>query len=764
MGGDYVSRSRARRCEQALQARTAIVSSAIFTIAIASLASGCGGGEEPLRDDSSGSGGRKSHSTEQPDAGGFSNPSHTPPRLNPDAAMQEEGKPVILESLRIEPEDAVLDVDAGDKGKLGYKVFGKLEGATDEVDITHRTVFYVPDNWRIGGFDAASPTFVTNDKEPRGGMLTVQATAGNSDGSTIQIETSLTVRYHGRPKDPRDDGTGAFDVPKNPGKVFDKAKSNKARNPELVYPNDGVVLPPNLHRLSVHFRPGSTDNELYEVSLDSSGVDLVYYVRCGTPVADGCVLELDGDSFQLLADSNRDGTPVQLQVRGTDDDGKAVGSSEVFDLSFARTDVRGGLYYWRTTDPVGIMRVDFGAAAAQPEPFLLKGDTRLTRNDECVGCHAISRDGTKVVASQNGQEGGYLIFINDLSRDPMAADFLTRNGDDQNGIQFASFNPKGDRFAAVISNGPAITNPSAMDVNTLWFHDGNTGEKLLDESVTLPWEPDHPDWSPNGKMIALTHVGIHNTSQMPLHCGIEVLHQDKNGPNNGWSDPETVVPIVDGKSRYNPNFVPDSSFFIFSESICPGGDVNSSECNGDSDPSAKTWAVKPEEGAKPVLLERAAQGGVADDLATDLADTFARVSPFESEYQDGEVYWVTMSSTRRAGLYNGPEGTTQRLLWMFAVDPARVRDGKDGSSPGFYLPFQDLATSNHIAQWTEQIVTDEPPPKPPTPPNPPAPPDSAAAAGLNAAGFTASACSDRSCRRSFRAARSVRCACRGPWP
>jgi hypothetical protein len=59
---------------------------------------------------------------------------------------------------------------------------------------------------------------------------------------------------------------------------------------------------------------------------------------------------------------------------------------------------------------------------------------------------------------------------------------------------------------------------------------------------------------------------------------------------------------------------------------------------------------------------------------------------------------------------------------MFALDADRVKTGEDGSYPGFFLPFQDLKTSNHMAQWTERIVSDDPPPAaPPTPP-PPSPP------------------------------------------
>lgn len=110
-------------------------------------------------------------------------------------------------------------------------------------------------------------------------------------------------------------------------------------------------------------------------------------------------------------------------------------------------------------------------------------------------------------------------------------------------------------------------------------------------------------------------------------------------------------------------------------------------------------------------------------------NTFARFAPFANRYQGHRLFWFTVGSQRRAGLrryypnrsaVNDPD--TQVLLWMFAIDADKVLAGEDGSFPGFFLPFQDMKTSNHMASWTEQYVSDEPPSRPvPTPP-PPAPP------------------------------------------
>ena len=41
---------------------------------------------------------------------------------------------------------------------------------------------------------------------------------------------------------------------------------------------------------------------------------------------------------------------------------------------------------------------------------------------------------------------------------------------------------------------------------------------------------------------------------------------------------------------------------------------------------------------------------------------------------------------------------------MAAFDPDLAAAGGDGSYPAFALPFQDLITSNHIAQWTTEVV------------------------------------------------------------
>lgn len=665
------------------------------------------------------------------------------------------GGDIDLASVRLDPENATLTVAPGAQVTQKYRVLGKIKGSALEQDLTSRFVFYVPDNYLVGGFPKdGSGTFTSRlpapppatDPPQRGGKVTVRAQAQNNDGSIVEKTTSLTIKLT-VPAFTSPNATPA--LPANPGGLFGGA-ADAARAPKLSYPNDGTMLPPNLRRLEVHWQPGSGTNTLYEVSFKSPSAEIVYYSRCGTLdttwKAGSCAFELDETGYKFLADSNR-GETATLQIRATDDTGTGVGTSAAFKVSFAEANVEGGLYYWKVIPPTNpdlsngsgqVLRFDFGGTAAAPEPFLVPGQNGLSQ-DQCVGCHALSRDGTKLVASVGGRWDGRQVLISDLKKPIGSSGWLTRDGAAtgeaaKNRIQFASFNPDGTRIVAVYGDrgnvgrdafrpGPADLLPVGSEVpvdlgfKKLFLMDGNTG--LRNGAIDLPYKPDHPDWSPDGKAIAVTRVDNEDTtSQEPASTGIEVIKSDGAG---GWLPSETVIASSTGANRFTPSFVPDSSFLLYTEAQCPGNDPNAVDCDANADSSAKTWAVKPAKGSTPILLAKAASGGVADGANTLLADTLPKTSPFQTKQGGGKLFWYTVASRREPGLRKRT-GAGQQLLWMFAVDPAKILSGADGSYTGFYLPFQDLQTSNHIGQWTQKVVSDNPPPPPPAPPPPPPPP------------------------------------------
>jgi hypothetical protein len=658
----------------------------------------------------------------------------------------------VVSSVRIVPANAKLVVQAGQATSQPYTVMGVLDGAGPEVDVTDRFVFYVPDNYLVGGFPLnGGPLFTSRlpaaptDPPQRGGMLTVQAEALNPGSVPITITTSLTVEL-----DAQFDNVGggadggALDgaVPANSAMIFANAPVDPSRVPTLVYPNDGAMLPPNLRLLDVHWLPGSPSNTLYRISFSSPQSQITYYSRCGTIggilTAGSCGFQLDETGYSYLASSNSGTGNVTLTITGTDDAGTGAATSNAFNIQFAQESVNGGVYYWDVSH-TRIMRFDFGSASAVPEVFLSPGNYG-TNSGNCVGCHTLSRDGTKIAASALGQSHGYLVYVNDIAA-LAAADggTVTVNEDQPNRMQFGSFDPLGDLFVGIYGDG------SPLDPDSLYFHDGTTGLILPGLTKKLAFEPDHPSWSPDGTMIAMTHVGVHNTSQMMYQGGIDVAKFTAGSVNDGGvtvadggttlADPFVVVPSnvmnsTTAVNSYNPDFAPDSTFMVFTQTTCAAGDFKSDKCDSDisNNTSATTWAVKPEANATPVHLDKAAAPGVADGANAAILDTFPRATPFETTQGGGKLFWFTVASLRQPGLrlknYKAADEDAntqkQQQLWMFAVDPAKILAGQDGSYPAFFLPFQDPTTSNHIAQWTQQIVGATPAPPPPAPP-PPAP-------------------------------------------
>ncbi len=672
------------------------------------------------------------------------------PDLGPPSDVPQSSAPQDIVSMRIDPQDAVLVVERGKASTLSYHAYATMQGADAEVDITSRTVFYVPDNYLVGSFPAdGSATFSSRlpvsagDPPQRGGKVTIQAQAANTNLPITTVTATLTVKVV-------DVGVAAAGtpgaspaIPSDSGSLFTGTETSSLA-PLLVYPNDGVLLPPNMNQLEIHYLPGRGTDELYEISLLGPYSEYRYYTRCYADpakfVQDTCALELDPESVRVIAESNRGAGPLQLTVQGSDQHGK-VGTSGNASIELTADAVNGAITYWTATRPPRIMRFDFGSQsglAPLVEQTDLPDDAgNPGKSQRCIGCHAVSRDGSRLAAGTDGSEVGYLVYINDLSRPKTSPNWLTVDGRGvgvaaQNQIVTASFSPEGDQFVA--ASWP--DNP-AVGPTKLAFHDGTTGVR---KSVfDVGFDVTYPDWSPDGQSIAVTRIYQANSYNIWfLDAGISIIHRD----GATWK-----LPAVDlfssgsGKNRYTPNWLPDSSLLLYSESATPPDDP-SARIDAYSNSVAAVWAIEPKAGATPVALARANATGVADKLTLadnrdatlvkriasgQLMDTFARSAPFQSQHNGHTLFWFTVASQRRAGVrrFVGNESatldvSTQTLLWMFALDADAVHAGLDGSYPGFFLPFQDMLTSNHMAYWAQKYVSDNPPPPPPaTPPPPP---------------------------------------------
>ena len=584
-----------------------------------------------------------------------------------------------LLEITVEPADQVFVIDGAVAATGAYTATGRFEDGRVE-DVTDRAQFSL-ESGNLGSFAGSAFTSTLN----QGGRTRVVAALDGVTGTT-----GLTLRLRQSYPDP------GSDVPDDPAGPFE-GPVDPARAPDVVYPNDGVLVPPNLKLLELHFRPGA-GNTLFEIAYANDLTEVKVYARCTLPMNGGCIYTPDATVWNWIAETNRGGAEVTVRVRGTDDAGTGVGSSTDIRLAFSIENMKGGIYYWKAAGggESAVMRYDFGSTTQTAAERFLGPDQAGGR---CVGCHALSRDGTKLVASAGGWDVEDSLLVDVETANRVATPAKTA---------FASWNPDGTKYVGVFSY-------TGTPTHNLMLIDGTTGLQTgtIDVGATAAQSTSHPDWSADGANIVFVRAGQayeDGVNNQRFYQGAIEMVTDQGGT---FGAPVTIVPAQAGRNRYYPSFAPDNKLIAFNESTCPTGSAHI-HCNADSDPTASIFVTTAQAGATPIPLARANAAGKTD-TASALTNSWPKWAPFEfqrTETPGSRLVWMTFSSTRKFGLRTPPtsssdESSSSTWLWMVAIDPDKVAAGQDPSYPAFALPFQDLASSNHIAQWTEEIVVVE---------------------------------------------------------
>src|SRR5262249_10152205 len=138
-----------------------------------------------------------------------------------------------------------------------------------------------------------------------------------------------------------------------------------------------------------------------------------------------------------------------------------------------------------------------------------------------------------------------------------------------------------------------------------------------------------------------------------------------------------------GANFYYPSYSPDGRFVVFNRSA------------GDSyDAADARVMIVAADGSRPPI-----------DLASvnsSLGNSWPKWSPFIHRFggrPGQQILWLTFPSRRPSGIRPPPAAQ----LWMVPVEVGKLQAGEDSGYPPFRLPFQDLNTGNHIAQWVEKV-------------------------------------------------------------
>lgn len=543
----------------------------------------------------------------------------------------------VLQILSIAPMDAVFSPPIGAGLSAKYKALLKETGKPT-IDVTAEATFSIepPDMGSFSGATLSTPA-------GKLGKGTVKCSAkGLSSSTSVTIEQGKVVIGPGAPAD----APGKFGGPSSGDAI------------KVVYPASGILVPPNMNSLEIHFIP-SAGQQLFELDFQSTTVGYTVYTTC-QPLNGGCVFAPDASFWKQMANGARGNAPVSFTVRGVDGAGN-VGTSSPRTMQFAAEDLEGGIYYWSAQGV--IMRYDFGYPGKAAEVYMNAAEAK---GFTCVGCHSISRNGQKIAVGVDiPAPAPYRVFnvgSKSLSYPAPAV-----------GSNFFAFNP--DASQILISDGSKIS----------WIN-ANSGQLLGDAVVP---SGTMPDWSPDGSSIVYARPATPPPFGLAAPGVASASLEVRPFNGSGFGAPSVLVPFLGGNNYY-PSYSPDGAWVAFNRSP---GNHNSFENASESDaglPDGEVWIIS-SKGGSPIRLDQATQAG----------DSWPKWAIQTSSYEGGKVLWLTFSSRREYGLRLAAGKTTQ--LWMIGIDLARAAAGQDPSFPAFWLPFQSLSSGNHIAQWVTKI-------------------------------------------------------------
>jgi hypothetical protein len=519
------------------------------------------------------------------------------------------------------------------------------------------------------GTGGASTTTTTGGTTAQGstGAVGTGGAPEPVDGGPIDFDGGWQIPDSGmQPPLLGDGGTGILIGPgadaSSPGKFG--GPDGAGSKPSIVYPPTGVVVPPNMNSLEVHFLPAAGQT-LFEITFHAPTTTLTVYTGC-TALNGGCVFTPDKTFWSNLVAYARGTVPVTYTIKGVNGQSPGVvGTSAQRTIAFGQQNLSGGIYYWNTGGV--IQRYDFGFPSAPAQQYLTAANVGAFA---CVGCHALSRDGKRIaVGADIPAPAGYKI-LDVVSKTPVSG----QNGPLTGGANFFSYSP--DSKYLLSSDGAQIIWKSLI-----------TGD-IYAPSVANPGTM--PDWAPSGLQMVYAKPGAPVFFPNPGVSSASLVKMHFNG--TGWDNATTVVPFT-GQNNYYPSFSPDGDWIVFNRS--PSNADSFANASPDPDagtsPDGELWVVS-EKGGAPIRLDVASTPG---------ASSWPKWSPLLQDYYAGKILWLTFSSARAYGLRLAQGARTQ--LWMAGFDLGKAALGQDPSLPAFWMPFQDINGGNHIAQWTTTV-------------------------------------------------------------
>jgi hypothetical protein len=578
-------------------------------------------------------------------------------------------------------------------------------------------------------------------KPSAAGQFTVSAGSGSVSGST-----TVTVKVTGS-SNPGNIDTSKLDGTPGSGK------------PTVAYPLDGSLFPYHFGDLAFQMVPNAQGQSLARIHFAGDAIDLEVYAPCSpisSPATSGaCSVALPTDVEDDLVGASA-ATTLTETVRLAASDGSSLAESASISARWSSFSLPGTIYYWSTpphgmTGASEIVRMNLAMPGTPPEVYYTNLDAvpyapPLSGGWACVGCHAISRDGTKLgitlagsSVNANGDGYGSLFALLDVKTKTPTASRITESGGQQLlNAGFASMTTFSSDGADMVQElqGKLYVRTADATLSSQGPLFSSMTESLTQPSLSLTGDRlVFSSWVPTLNIPHAYDSRDLNGNETP---NAQIWTATVSGTTFGT--PSLLVPRVSGATEYYPALSDDSTLVVFNESSCSGPSTNgqdgygSSPCDSYDDPSARLRMVAAGGGA-PVELDRASGRTSGWPSSATWTNSWPRFAPSHGTFRGKTLYWIAFSSRRAYGatLAGSADGSTPPQIWFAAVtvDASGSLSGDPSFAP-VWLPTQNSATpeilpdggtsqtlggngtptGNHIPQWVVSYVEYVPPAPP----------------------------------------------------